>query len=158
MTDFDQFPHEINRMIGSYLDYNSRVEFSQLVSDHEDQYIKRLNSDEHNLLIKKNLITQKFTKIYKPYGTSTEDLLMFLDYLCRTKDTVIFEHHSYREYLMNILMTRYLDDYFDSPWFHYISGPYCAVITKQTKLILEKFYSYKPILNYKLVPLCITIE
>lgn len=46
MTLFHHLPHELNRMIGSYLDPESRISFNRILPDIQDRFVQKLSSDE----------------------------------------------------------------------------------------------------------------
>lgn len=91
---FNQLPHEMNREIGSFLDYESRMNFAQVVIDKEDRFVRKLNSDAHNLRVKVDLVKHKLHKFEETSPNTKSRLIamkkLFL-YLLHTKDTALFD-------------------------------------------------------------------
>jgi len=59
---FDKLPYEINRLIGGYLDYNSRIEFSRALSVKEDKFVRKLDSESHDYKVRCNAMNRFLTK------------------------------------------------------------------------------------------------
>lgn len=161
MTEFDNFPHEINRMIGSYLDYNSRLEFGQLVSDIEDRPVKKINADSHQTAIHIISIKNRIRKVEKlvnwdDKGYLILDLVKFI--INKHDTTLVFEYSKFRNWIIRYFKTRYSDDYWDNPFFYYIRAPITDAIVKETRILLEKLENYKPKLNYELIPKLVEIK
>ena len=91
MAMFLKLPHEICREIGSYLDYESRMNFNRNV-DLDDRYVKRLNSDKHNRKVKIQLLLSKLKRhaYVRDSRDSARSAISIFRYLINTKDRVLF--------------------------------------------------------------------
>lgn len=91
MAMFRMLPHEICREIGSYLDYESRMNFNRNV-ELDDRYVKRLESDKHNEAVKSRLLSSKLRRHARVQGSpdSAMSVIGIFRYLINTKDTVLF--------------------------------------------------------------------
>jgi len=103
MAMFLKFPHEICREIGSFLDYESRMNFNRVV-ELNDRYVKRLNSDKHNLIVKVALLSAKLSRHDNIQGirNATMSICSVFAYLINTKDKVLFNQKS----LINAMIER----------------------------------------------------
>lgn len=92
---FLKLPHEICREIGSFLDYESRINFNRVV-ELNDRYFKRLESDKHNLDLKVALVSAKLERHYNTGGIrkTTMSICGIFAYFINTKDTVLFNQKS----------------------------------------------------------------
>jgi hypothetical protein len=88
---FHQLPHEIDRLIGSYLDYESRMNFNRVLPDVNDRFVRKLPSDAHNLHVKVDLIRHKLTQIQNEYTMRRRFRLLkqLCLYILHTKDTAL---------------------------------------------------------------------
>lgn len=90
---FDTLPNIINQMIGSHLDYDSRMNFSRVLTSVDDKYVNKIDSDAHNLSVKANLLRDKLSRFEAQplYSIQRIKIMkeMFL-YLLHTKDTCLF--------------------------------------------------------------------
>lgn len=97
---FDTLPHVINQNIGSFLDYNSRMEFSRVLTSSEDRFVRKLKSDEHNFAV----VTQKlkgYLDELKYKATLNERALScykLMNYLANTKDTIVFDLVEFKKF------------------------------------------------------------
>lgn len=90
----DQLPYELTRHIGKYLDYNSRVSYN-VVTPKEGQFVKKLNSDSHNLKCKVALITDKIVLMQEKKPVERARIIIeVFKYLATTNDTVLLAHSS----------------------------------------------------------------
>lgn len=91
----DKLPYELTRHIGKYLDYNSRVSYNVVIPK-EGQYVKKLNSDSHNLKCKVALIRDKL-ELFNTKSTGIERArvaIQLFKYLATTNDNVLLTHSS----------------------------------------------------------------
>lgn len=163
MTEFDNFPHEINRMIGSYLDYNSRLEFGQLVSDLEDRPVKKINAEQHECAVQIRRIKEKLNRLDDRFNSEIKafDLIKFIKFInidIYSSKNIAFESSEFKEWMIELFTRRYSDDYWDNPWFHYIPAPLTDSIIKQTRILLGNLENYKPKLDYVLIPKFVEIK
>jgi hypothetical protein len=87
-----QLPHELCRVIGSFLDYNSRIEFSRVLEHKDDKFVRKLDSNAHNLLVKVRLNIKLMEDVQQhTLRKSTIRLTKLFRYLANTKDTCIFD-------------------------------------------------------------------
>ena len=97
---FDQLPNEINQEIGSYLDYDSRMNFGRVLPDVADRFVRKLNSDAHNLAYKRRLFYEKVRRAldYGPIGTKSvkqlHEMKQAILYFLHTKDEWIYLKNS----------------------------------------------------------------
>lgn len=92
---FTQLPHEINRLVGSFLDYDSRMNFSRVLLDKDDKFIRKLDSDSHNRRTKLSLLNQFVCRVCDattPRKRAIQMARMFR-YMALTKDTCILDLH-----------------------------------------------------------------
>lgn len=91
---FQKLPHEVNRIIGSFLDYPSRMEFSRVLTDREDRFVRKLDSDAHNYFVVvdklKRRLTNKPCILFKFYDY-IEHIYDTYYYLANTKDTILLD-------------------------------------------------------------------
>jgi hypothetical protein len=91
---FNRVDPGINQLIGSYLDYESRMNFGRVVPDIESRVVKKLDSDSHNTFVKRALLRDKVAhfKSAPPYSVEKCNALekIFL-YLLDTKDDTLFK-------------------------------------------------------------------
>lgn len=107
----DQLPYELTRHIGKYLDYNSRVSYN-VVTPKEGQFVKKLNSDSHNLKCKVALLTDKLILINTKTPIERARLIIeVFKYLATTNDTVLLAHSSqaFRNAIL-LKIKEFLDD------------------------------------------------
>lgn len=95
--------HDMLQTIGSFLDYNSRINYNLCLS-HKDQYMKRLESDAHNLQVITNHLSLLLIKIDDFEGIPSKQsriILKVFKYLATTRDTLLFQikHPTFREIL-----------------------------------------------------------
>lgn len=89
---FNQLPHELNREIGSFLDYNSRIEFYRVLEHKDDKFVRKLNSNAHNLYVKKQIIAKMMDNVRQnTVRKSVIELTKLFRYLATTRDTSIFD-------------------------------------------------------------------
>ena len=93
---FVSIPAEMNRLIGSYLDLDSRVEFFKVLPENDDKFVKKLDSDKHNRLVMARLISGKITKITKCVNLQRRAVLCsrLMCYLSKTKNTWFLKHQT----------------------------------------------------------------
>ena len=99
---FDNLPHELNRKIGSFLDYNSRIEFSKTLSSNEDKFVNKLKSDEHNFYVVKNQVND-YLRLARRVRESPKKRLyiyQFFNYLANHPDTLILDVADQYEIMM----------------------------------------------------------
>ena len=92
---FNQVDPGINQLIGSYLDYESRINFGRVLPDVESRFVKRLDSDSHNTYVKRSLLQDKMNRFYLTRPDTIERcnaLKRILLYLLHTKDEVLFKN------------------------------------------------------------------
>lgn len=95
---FDTLPHDINKVIGGYLDIDSRVQFFRVLPENEDKFVKKLNSDKHNLSVKLTEIRNTLSKIEEATGNPNKQALLMIkmfNNLRKTKDTWFHEHKNF---------------------------------------------------------------
>ena len=99
---FLKFPHEICREIGSFLDYDSRMNLNRVV-ELNDRYVKRLKSDEHNLAVKVALVSSKLQRHFNTRGMRNTIMSMcsVFAYLIKTKDTALFNQKDITQALLS---------------------------------------------------------
>lgn len=99
---FNQLPAEINRLVGSYLDYNSRVNFLSVLPSNEDKFVRKLNSEEHNFRIKINLIRDLLNKTFEATTRRKKAISVknTLRYFAKTKDTIVMDNSTFRSVLL----------------------------------------------------------
>jgi hypothetical protein len=126
-----ELPNEICREIGSYLDYESRMNYNR-VMDFEDRFVRKLNSDSHNLLVKVATLRSKVDKseTYCPCY-KTINFQRIFHYLAETKDEVLFSIKSIRDNM---------EDRCDYA-FRVVKDPNQSINRKQRKYI--RFYAMK---------------
>lgn len=89
-------PEDVLGLIATYMSYNDRVNMNQILS-HENQVIKKLDSDAHNLAVKSVLVEQKLIAITRAPSTSVERLRkckQLMLYLLHSKDDCLFRKSS----------------------------------------------------------------
>jgi len=94
---FNRLPHEINRLVGSFLDYDSRINFSRVLSDKDDKFVRKLDSDSHNRRTKIELLHNAVTRVCDATTLRKRAIQMtrLFRYMALTKDTCILDlHHS----------------------------------------------------------------
>jgi hypothetical protein len=69
---FDKLPFEINRLIGSYLDYNSRVELSRALPVKHDKFVRKLDSESHDYKVRTLALTKMIKNTMRPHLTLSE--------------------------------------------------------------------------------------
>lgn len=92
---FNQVDPGINQLIGSYLDYESRINFGRVLPDVESKFVKRLDSDSHNTYVKHSLLRDKLAR-FEATGMYTIERCKALKrlflYILHTKDEVLFKN------------------------------------------------------------------
>ena len=90
---FQRLPHEINRSIGSFLDYNSRVEFSRVLPTNHDKFVRKLKSDEHNFYVAKTRINDYLRLSRKVFAYPKKRLYIYqlFKYLATHPDTIVLD-------------------------------------------------------------------
>lgn len=90
---FDKIPHELNRKIGSFLDYNSRIDFSRILPTNHDKFVKKLKSDEHNFYVAKNRINDYLRLGRKVFHYPKKRVFIYqlFKYLATHPDTIVLD-------------------------------------------------------------------
>jgi len=93
MAMFLKLPHEICREIGSYLDYESRMNYNRNV-EFNDRYTKRLESDKHNFKVKVALICGMLDRQDRCVNYVGRVVMMahIFSYLVYTRDTALLDN------------------------------------------------------------------
>jgi len=68
---FDTLPFELNRLIGSYLDYNSRIELSRALPVKEDKFVRTLDSESHDYKVRCTAMNSLLNKPSRPHVPMT---------------------------------------------------------------------------------------
>lgn len=85
-----ELPNEVCQEIGSYLDYESRMNYNR-VMDFEDRFVRKLNSDSHNARVKLKLLQSCLNRsISQPFERRTINFQRTFHYMAETKDEVLF--------------------------------------------------------------------
>jgi hypothetical protein len=93
MNIFNRLPHDINKLIGSYLDYNSRVELSRVFSHVNDKFVRKLNAKDHDINVHIRNIKNYLDKNDEVYGINNKIRITIrcFKYLIRHVNSGIFE-------------------------------------------------------------------
>jgi NADH pyrophosphatase NudC (nudix superfamily) len=91
-------PEDMIRNVAQYLPYNERVELNRILP-FELRIVKKLNSDDHNLMVKRDLIQKRISDTEKYPLNSKERIIhvkkMFL-YLLHTNDDILLRRDMFR--------------------------------------------------------------
>lgn len=92
-----ELPNEICREIGSYLDYESRMNYNR-VMEFEDRFVRKLNSDSHNAWVKASLVLRQINKLETLCVICKRiQFQKIMYYLAETKDEILFKIESVRK-------------------------------------------------------------
>lgn len=102
---FEKLPHEVNRSIGSFLDYNSRMEFSRVLTDKEDRFVRKLDSDAHNCKFNLRLMKSIIDGLSKEKSLigQAQCFCRIFDYLAYTEDTILLDAKPVNPFLKTCL-------------------------------------------------------
>jgi len=96
---FQRLPHEINKNIGSFLDYNSRMEFSRVLTSSEDRFVRKLNSDAHNFaVLVRKLKSYMDETISLDVTKQANACYKLFNYFANTKDTLLYDLVGLKEF------------------------------------------------------------
>lgn len=102
---FNQLPSEINRLVGSFLDYDSRINFSRVLTDKDDKFVRKLDSDGHNRRTKIGLLQNAVTRVCNATTRRKRAIQMtrLFRYMALTKDTCLLdlENHEFRRVVLD---------------------------------------------------------
>ncbi len=148
MIIFKILPHEICREIGSYLDYESRMNYNSLL-DFEDKFVRKLNSDAHNLHVKVMHLSHYVENIYLKYDPIQKAIILMklFHYLLFTKDTVLFTSSNMllRTTLLNKLneFVEYVttDPTFSKKWKKNVAYVSTKLVAKFESISLDKKFN-----------------
>jgi hypothetical protein len=150
---FNKFPHEINRHIGSFLDYNSRIEFSRILTSNKDKFVRKLKSDEHEFYIAKETVLNymKTLRRYRENPKKRVYLYQFFKYLLNDRNTILLDvENQYEVFMLFHFKKRILchaRELMDP-----MSGNYGHIMTKKQRKemisisskLVEKYENYVP--------------
>lgn len=98
-THFEVIPYEINRLIGSYLDYNSRMEFHRALTHVDDKFVRKLDSRSHAA----NMSIQRMNKYLHDIHNSNDInervfiVINMFEYMYNMPYKDIFNNKKFRE-------------------------------------------------------------
>ena len=95
---FDTLPHDINKLIGSYLSCEDRVNFFRVLPLNEDKYTKKLTSDKHHLNININIVRNKLDVIAMLSGNPNKQgilIIKLMNYLLKPLNACLFENRKF---------------------------------------------------------------
>lgn len=143
---FNQLPHEMNREIGRFLDYNSRINFFQVLPDREDKFVRKLNSDSHNLAVKIDLVRVGSDIIYNSKTPRKSAIFMtkLFRHLAKTKDTCLIDA-CYSSSMQNTIIDKALT-YSDSnnPEYLNLSQKVKKDLVYASKLLMVRWLEHVP--------------
>lgn len=113
MTHFDILPPNVNYTIGSYIDYNSRIEFSRVLGDRDEKYVRKLDSRNHESFIHMKNISIMTERM--AYIETNNDAALYLtkiyNYILNMKNNDLFNDINLREALI-VNSNVYTNEYF----------------------------------------------
>ncbi len=92
---FTSLPTELNRLVGSYLDLESRINFFRVLPENDDKFVKKLDSTTHHRNVKVGEIRAKLNKIEETIGDNNKKgilLINLFNYIRKSKDTWFHKH------------------------------------------------------------------
>lgn len=85
-----ELPNEVCQEIGSYLDYESRINYNR-VMDFEDRFVRKLDSDSHNAFVKVKILQSYLDRsMRESFERRTINFQRTFHYMAETKDEVLF--------------------------------------------------------------------
>jgi hypothetical protein len=97
---FSQMPSDINQIIGTFLDIDSRVCFSTVLKTNEDIYTKKINSDKFMLDVHVRYLTRKSREYSKYEDCSCQKCIykknrivtIMYNYILKVRDETMFQN------------------------------------------------------------------
>lgn len=142
---FNTLPPEVNRQIGSFLDYESRINFSRVLPTKDDKFVRKLESDEHNRRVKFTQIYNLVVKITGSISPRKRAIMMarLFRYMALTKDTCILdiENTAVRQVIIDKAI-KYSN--MNNESFHLIHHKVSKSLVRAATLLLDRVESHKP--------------
>jgi len=129
----------ILKHIGSYLEYNDRINFNMAVP-FEARFVRKLNSDSHNLKIKCLALQEKMSKVLSTESSVERALLItkLFEYLLETNDTAMFTFggRKLRDVIFDKLYETPRAPYFEQNY----RNAYVRYVRKRLNKVADKLY------------------
>lgn len=138
-------PESIMQEIVSYLPYDERIEANKALP-FQFRFVKKINSDSHNLKVKTNMITYKLSKIETTQSSSIQRVRAvksLMTYLANTNDTALFSYEKFKDVVLQKANEMMQDDTYSD----YIKRRYrhdVRSIKNVCKRLIEKLQTLKP--------------
>lgn len=101
---FDRLPHDINKLIGCYLDCTDRVSFFRVLPSNEDKYTKTIESDKHHMNMNINIVRNKIHDITMSSGNPNKQgvlIIKLMNYISKPINSCLFENRKFVDAVYN---------------------------------------------------------